>query len=105
VIDESIRAVAEARGDGEELPVYQATVWAEPLTSDVAELSGEPDTRNGGWTAVTGCVGKPSAAKVAGFELVTDRLAAFSVCSVMAPPSMVEGVEVPVIESILDNSV
>ena len=84
--------------------MYQATVFAEPLTSEVALLNGEPETRSGGWTAVT--VGpKPSAANAAVFELVTFRLAALSVCSVITPPLTVEGVEVPVIESILDNSV
>jgi hypothetical protein len=87
-----------------ELPVYQATVLAEPLTKDVAELSGEPETRSGGWSAVT-VAPKPSAPSAAVFELVTFRLAALSVCSVITPPLMVEGVEVPVIESILDNSV
>ena len=92
----SIRAVADARGEAEELPVYHATVLAEPLTSDVAALNGEPETRNGGWIAVT--VGPmPSAANAPGFELVTDRLAALSVCSVTTPPLTVEGVEVPVI--------
>ncbi len=77
--------------------MYQATVSAEPLTSEVALLNGEPETRSGGWTAVT--VGpKPSAPSAAVFELVTFRLAALSVCSVITPPLTVEGVEVPVIE-------
>ena len=35
----SIRAVDDARGEAEEFPVYQATVLAEPLTSEVAELT------------------------------------------------------------------
>ena len=103
VIDGSIRAVADARGLALELPVYQATVLAEPLTSEVAVL-GEPETRSGGWTAVT-VAPKPSAPSAAVFELVTFRLAALSVCSVITPPLMVDGVEVPVIESIFDSSV
>src|ERR1700761_237462 len=49
----SIRAVSEPRAEGLVLPVYQATVLAEPLTRDVAELKGEPDTRSGGGGAVT----------------------------------------------------
>src|SRR5690348_5940256 len=102
---ESNRAVEDALGEAEELPVYQATVSAEPLTSEVAALSGEPETRNGGCTAVTGCDANPSAVNAAAFELVTDRLAALSVCSVITPPLIVEGVELPVIESILDKSV
>ena len=36
---------------------------------------------------------------------MTDRLAALSVCSVITPPLTVEGVEVPVIESIFVSSV
>src|SRR5450631_4449088 len=100
-----MRAVAVARADpGPFSPVYQETVLAGvPLTSDVA-VNGEPETRSGGWVAVT--VGpKPSAANAAEFELVTDRLAASSVCSAITPPLMVDGLEVPVIESIFDNSV
>ena len=54
MIDESIRAVDDARADpGPELPVYQATVLAEAVTSDVAELNGVPLTRSGGCGAVT----------------------------------------------------
>ena len=35
--------------------MYHDTVFAGvPLTSDVAALNGEPETRNGGWTAVDG---------------------------------------------------
>ena len=48
---------------------------------------------------------KPSAASAAGFELVTDKLAASSVRSAITPPLTVDGFEVPVIESIFDNSV
>src|SRR5580693_4624946 len=102
-----MRAVDDARAwaVGPGLPVYQDTVFAGvPLTSDVAAPNGEPETRSGGWIAVT-VAGKPSAASAAGFELVTDRLAALSVCSVITPPLTVEGVEVPVIESILLSSV
>src|SRR6476646_3507551 len=100
---ESIRAVDDARGEGEELPVYQATVLVGSLTSEIAELSGEPETRNGTWVAVTGC--KPSDASCDGLELVTDRFEASSVCNVITPPLTVEGVDVPVTWSILDNSV
>ena len=39
------------------------------------------------------------------FELVTERVAALSVCSVITPPETVEGVEVPVSASILESSV
>src|SRR5579872_5803715 len=102
---ESIRAVDDARGDELEPPVYQATVLVGSLTSAVAEFNGEPETRNGTWLAVTGCKAKPSALKAAAFELVTDRVLTLSVSRVIAPPLTVEGAEVPVIESILDNSV
>src|SRR5450631_666610 len=100
-----MRAVAVARADpGPLSPVYQEIVLAGvPLTSAVA-VSGEPESRSGGWVAVT--VGpQPSAASAAGFELVTDRLAASSVRSATTPPLTVDGFEVPVIESIFDNSV
>src|SRR5437868_1513056 len=99
-----MRTVDEARAvPGPELPVYQATVLAEPLTSVVADPSGELPTRSG-------CVAdtvpvNPSAAKAAAFELVTVRPAASSACSVIAPPEMVEGDEVPLIASILESSV
>ena len=85
----------DAVGPG--LPVYQDTVFAGvPLTSEVAAFNGEPETRSGGWIAVT-VDGKPSAASAVAFELVTDKLAALSVCSVTTPPLTVDGVEVPVI--------
>ena len=59
--------------------MYQLIVFAGvPLTSDVAEPSGEPPTRNGGTVAVAVEL-KPSAANAAVFELETDRLAALSV--------------------------
>ena len=100
-----MRTVEEARAvPGPELPVYQATVLAEPLTSVVADPSGEPPTRSGGCVAVTGPL-NPRAASAAVFELVTERVAALSVCSVITPPEMVEGVEVPVSASILESSV
>ena len=86
------------------LPVYQATVLAEPFTRLVAEPKGVPDTRSGGVAAVTVPL-KPNAPNAVAFELVTDRLAALSVCSVMTPPLTVEGVDVPVIWSILESSV
>ena len=63
-----MRAVDVERAEpGPELPVYQATVLAGvPLTSDVADPSGEPLTRSGGWVAVTVSAVKPSAANAAG---------------------------------------
>src|ERR1700716_2761813 len=103
----STRAVADARAVavGPGLPVYQVTVLAGvPLTSDVAEPSGEPPTRNGGTVAVAGAL-KPSAAHAGVFELETDRPAALSVCSEITPPLTVDGVDVPVIESIFVSSV
>jgi|SRR4051795_5123774 hypothetical protein len=97
-----MRTVEEERGEpGPEFPVYHDTVLAGvPLTSAVAELNGRPLTRSGGCVAVT-VAPKPSAAKAGVFELVMFRLAALSVCNVIAPPPIVDGVEVPVIESIL----
>ena len=79
-------------------------MFAAPLTRVVAVFSGAPPTRSGGWTAVT-VAPKPSAANAAAFELVTFRLAALSVCSVITPPLTVDGVDVPVIESIFVSSV
>src|SRR3954462_1910244 len=104
--DASIRAVADARAVaiGPGLPVYHLMVFAVPLTSAVAEPSGEPLTRSGGVAAVA-VVLKPSAANAAVFELETERLAASSVCSEITPPLTVDGVEVPVIESIFFSSV
>src|SRR6202035_1686592 len=98
VIDGSIRAVSDPRGELDELPVYQATVLAEPLTSEFPEL----ETRSGGCTAVMVEELKPSALSAAiavGLEAVMFRLAALSVCSVTTPPLTVDGVDVPVIES------
>src|SRR5215210_904384 len=101
----STRAVAVARADpGPASPVYQAIVFAGvPLTSDVAVLKGMLPTRSGGTAAVT-LGANPSARKVGQFELVTVRLAALSVWSLITPPLTVEGMEVPVIESILASS-
>src|SRR5215212_2555165 len=103
--DGSTRAVAAARaGPGPASPVYQEIVFAGvPLTSEVAVPNGTLPTRSGGTAAVT--VGpNPSARKAAELELVTVMLAALSVWSLVTPPLMVEGIEVPVIESILVSS-
>ena len=43
---------------------------------------------------------KPSAENALEFELVTERSEVVPECSVMAPPEMVDGIAVPVIESI-----
>src|SRR6478736_9554930 len=48
---------------------------------------------------------KPSAANAAAFELETDRFEVVPVCSVIAPPAIVEGFAVPVRESILASIV
>src|ERR1700694_3504177 len=105
VTDWSMRAVALARaGPDPASPVYQATVFAVPLTSVVALPNGVPPTRSGG-TAAVAVAGRPSAANAGAFELVTDRPAALSVCSEITPPETVDGVEVPVMESIFVNSV
>ena len=48
---------------------------------------------------------KPSAANAVEFELVTDRSEVVPECSVIAPPEMVDGIAVPVMESILASSV
>src|SRR5947207_4867204 len=101
----STRAVAVARaGPDPASPVYHAIVFAGvPLTSDVAVLNGTLPTRSGGMDAVT--LGpKPRARKAAAFELVAVRLTALSVWSLITPPLIVEGIEVPVIESILLKS-
>src|SRR6185312_1106948 len=104
VCEESTRTVAVERAEpGPELPVYHLTVLAEPLTRLVADDKGEPDTRSGGWAALTVPV-KPSAVKAVAFELVTESVEASSVCSVMTPPWIVDGVDVPVIWSIFDSS-
>src|SRR4051795_1278229 len=104
--DKSTRAVAVARaGPGPASPVYQVIVLAGvPWTSVVAVPNGDVPTRSGGTLAVTAGP-KPSAPKAVAFELVTVRLAALSVCRVMRPPLTAEGIEVPVMESILASSV
>src|ERR1700746_3425334 len=96
---------------GPELPVYQPTVFAEPFASDVALPSGEPETLSGGWAAVkgpappkAGALNPAAGAVPAAFELVMERLAALSVWIVMTPPETVDGVEVPVMESIFFKS-
>src|ERR1700722_7776642 len=103
---EAIWAVWVARGDPVVVPpVYHWTVFAAvPLTSDVAVSNGGPLTTSGPGVAFT-LEPKPSAANAAGFELVTVRLALLPPNSVTAPPLTVEGVAVPVIESIFDNNV
>ena len=61
-----MRAVDVERAEpGPELPVYQATVLAEPFVSDVADPSGVPLTRSGGCVAVIGEAVKPSEANAA----------------------------------------
>ena len=89
---------------GPELPVYQATVLADPLTRLVADPNGEPLTRSGGWVAVTVPL-KPSAANAVALLLEIDSDDASSVRSVTTPPLTVEGFEVPVIASIFVSSV
>ncbi len=44
---------------------------------------------------------KPRAANAVEFELVTERSAVVPVCNVIEPAVMVDGIAVPVIESIL----
>ena len=64
-----------------------------------------PGTRSGGCVAVIGWLDvKPSDWSAVEFELVIDRLEALSVWMVMKPPLTVEGVEVPVIVSIVLSS-
>src|SRR5436309_14764902 len=103
--DGSTRAVAAARaGPGPASPVYQVIVFAGvPLTSVVAVPNGTLPTRSGGAAAVT-LAPKPRARKAAAFELVAVRLAALSVWTLITPPLIVEGIEVPVMESILLKS-
>src|ERR1700751_5990804 len=108
VCDPPIYADADASGQpGPELPVSQATVSAAPLVSDVAELNvpgGVTWTRSGGCGAVTVAL-NPSAENAAEFELVIEKFEALGVFSVIAPPSMLDGVEVPVTWSILVSRV
>jgi len=62
--------------------------------------NGALPTRSGGTVAIA-VAPNPSAANAVPFELVTVKLAALSACSAMTPPLTLEGVELPVIESIL----
>lgn len=106
VIPESIRAEDDARGLGEEFPVYQATVLAEPLTSEVGfavMLVPLPVV-----VAVPLAEEKPSAASAACAvgsvdKAEIEKLAALGVLIVTAPPLIDEGVVVPVIESIAES--
>ena len=106
VIDGSIRAVDDARGlaldriagvpgHGVGRAVDQRRRGAQRRAARPAAAAG-PRSRSRRSRA---------RASAAGFELVTVRLAALSVCSVITPPLTVDGVEVPVIESIFDSSV
>src|SRR5262249_5900724 len=102
--EESMRAVEDARAvPGPELPVYQATVLADPFTSEVAVPNGGPETRSG--VAVAVPPGKPSAAKAAAFVLVTDSVDALLPFSVTTPPVTVDGVVVPVSASTFESNV
>src|SRR5450432_2686566 len=83
-----------AAPDNSVAPVIGAGVVALLLT----EL---PATPSGGWVAMAP---KPSAANAARFELATVRLAPLSVFSAITPSLTVDGVEVPVIESIFASS-
>ena len=106
MIDWSTRATAVPRaGSVPFSPVYQDTVLAAvPAIRLLAVANGGPPTRSGAGVAVT-VAPKPSDANAAVFELVTVRLAPSPPCSVIAPPLMVDGVVVPVIESIFASSV
>src|SRR5665213_81413 len=101
----STRADDEARAEpGPELPVYQVTVLAGvPLISVVAELSEAPPTRSGGSVAVVVPPLKPSAWNAAEFELETVSGAPLLDCSVITPPWTVDGVAVPVRESMVPS--
>ena len=65
---------------------------------------GGPPTRSGALFAVA-FGGKPSAANAAVFELVIDKSVPLPPCSVITPLLTVEGLMVPVIESIFASSV
>ena len=77
--------------------MYHLTVLAEPLTRLVADDSGEPDTRNGGWAAAMDAPEKPSAASLPAGLVVIDRVEASSVLIEITPPWTVDGFDVPVI--------
>src|SRR5581483_7681720 len=102
-----MRTVAVERAEpGPELPVYHCTVLAEPFARLVAVDNGEPETRSGGCAAVTvEPLGKPRfAIRLAG-DVEIESAAASLVLMVITPPWTVDGVEVPVIESIFDSNV
>jgi hypothetical protein len=104
-IPESTRALDDARGSAELFPVYQATVFAEPFTSEVAfAVMLVPPA-----AAIVVLPGaKPNAASAAcAFgsedEAVIEKLATLGVLIETAPPVIEDGVVVPVIESIADS--
>src|SRR6187399_2646047 len=101
-----MRAIAVPRGESvPSSPVYQETVLADvPPTRLVAVANGGPLTRNGAGFALAGAL-KPSAANAAAFELEIVRLAPSPPCNATTPPATVDGVPVPVIESILASKV
>ena len=103
-----MRATAVPRAESVPVsPVYQDTVLDDvPAIRLPAVANGGPLTRNGAGAAVAVPVApKPSAANAAVFELVTVRSSPSPPCSVIAPPLMVEGFVVPLIESIFASSV
>ena len=79
--------------------MYQDTVLAAvPATRLVAVLNGGPPTRSGAGLRAHRRRRNRATANAAVFELVTVRLVPLPPCSVIAPPLMVEGLVVPVIE-------
>lgn len=104
-IPESTSAVDEARGSGELFPVYQATVLADPLTSDVAfAVMLVPPVA----VIVVLPAEKPNAASAAcavgsEAEAEIEKLATLGVLIDTAPPLIDDGVLVPVIESIAES--
>ena len=101
-----MRAIAVPRGGSVPTsPVYHETVLADvPPIRLVAVANGGPLTRNGAGFALAVAL-KPSAANAAVFELETVRLAPSPPCSAITPPVTVDGVPVPVIESIFASKV
>lgn len=116
-------AVSEAEGavpDSAVAPVIEAGVacWS---FSDAPVTEPDVETRSGGWTAVMVVVvvvpdvvvvavpaaaekPKPaSAARAVADEAETEKVAALGLLIVIAPPSMLEGVVVPVIVSIAES--
>src|SRR6185312_5758035 len=104
--DWSMRATAVPRaGSLPNSPVYHETVLAGvPPIKLVAVANGGPLTRNGAGFAFAVAL-KPNAAKAAAFELETVRLSPSPPCSAITPPVTVDGVLVPVIESIFESNV